>query len=236
MHRAQEHLSPACIQTLALNYILQGPSDSEGVQLQSNKSQPTWCSFTTAFSTAPPDRFEPSLRDRVLSPGQKSCRPTLDYQCHKYSGNLQIHISGEVGMGEAPGQAMADQAAANPERDAHMRMMDTEVIHLKFISQELQDIYEYLTANDDWEVLAGHFGLCYRKVQMFRGILQSRPGTPTGQTFLETYMGRYDLSVRVLLRALLNMHRDVYHQLARRLWTAALLNNSPYYLNLRGDH
>ena len=64
-------------------------------------------------------------------------------------------------MGERLGQARAgqDQAgAAGPgrdEREAHRRMMATEVRDLKYICKELEEIYGYLSANDEWAELAG---------------------------------------------------------------------------------
>ena len=65
-------------------------------------------------------------------------------------------------------------------------------------------------------------------------MLELRPNVPPGQQFLENVMAEPDFTLRVLLQGLLKMSKKKkYKELAKNLWTAALLNNSHFYLNLR---
>ncbi|GFR74320.1 hypothetical protein ElyMa_005752500 [Elysia marginata] len=227
-----EHLSPECVQALALRQQSGDtrPGQKTG-QLQVFQTHSTWTTFSTQSTVAQPLGLRSScpLPMPIGQPGAP---------LRRYSGDLQVTLPEHLVMEEENGQTGGCQqldAAADPERAAHVLMMATGVSQLKFVCPELNDICDYLTSNDDWAQLAGILGLTHLEVEVYRGILQSRPGTPSGKTFLEAYMIREDLTVRSLLQALLEMPRGIYRQLARKFWTAALLNNSQYYLDLRDN-
>ncbi|RUS85793.1 hypothetical protein EGW08_006422 [Elysia chlorotica] len=153
----------------------------------------------------------------------------------RYAGDFQIALPDESALhGNEEGEPEGAAALPPPTREgaAHEEMMRTRVEHLHYVMPELREIALYLSVNDDWTNLAAHMGLSHIEINVYRNLLQTRPGVPSGQTFLESHMSADDFTVGVFLQALLKMSKT-YREKAQRFWTAALLNNSPYYLDLR---
>ncbi|GFO15583.1 hypothetical protein PoB_004208800 [Plakobranchus ocellatus] len=203
------------------------------VEIHSHQSQPSPV-------TTPPLSIVHSPALRTLPPFG-NLMPS--FTRGRYTGNFQVplpeHLVTEEEEEEEKAAVSAKGATARPanvdtgeQEEAHLQMMDTLVAELVFVDTELKKICEYLSIQEDWKTLAGKLGLSTFHVGLIESTFPSTPGALPGQIFLDKYMLENGLTVRRLLRALLAMPRSVYHGLAEKLWTAALLNNSRYYINL----
>lgn len=217
-----EQLFPACENPDSIRYT---PSCGTQTDQASEQIHLSWTTFSTISNTELP----------VCSMGGPAFVQGDFLHLRRYSGDVEIPLPEGLLRDAIPIQQQQGAAAADPQMNAHSHMLGSNVNQLKHICPVMDEIGRQLSVNNAWEVIAGELGLSCMEVAVYQGIFRTHPGTPPGQTFLRTYLSENDLTLQSFLQTLLAMTQRVYHQLAKKLWTAALLNNSPFYLNLRNN-
>lgn len=148
----------------------------------------------------------------------------------RYQGDLEIDLPEEFLVEDTAGEP---DVAGSPEYEAHRDMLRSRVTRLSYVHPELNEIYRFISVDGAWRELAGHLGLSSFDTKVCNSKFETRPSILPGQQFLEDFMSENCTTVGQLLKALLQMGTYVYREMAGKLWTAALLNNSRYYLDLR---